>query len=119
VGEGAERRSREAGEGAFAATETFPLTRLGFAALNFATLSHKGRGEEAALHPIVITGLVPVIPMRRARCVPKRDGRNKSGHDKSRDFRDICCDFSNVVAIFATYRYDICILAFGQLHLCK
>jgi tripartite-type tricarboxylate transporter receptor subunit TctC len=33
----------------------------------------------------VIAGLVPAIPLRDARpCQPKRDGRNKSGHDKSR-----------------------------------
>jgi len=30
----------------------------------------------------VITGLGPVIPLRRAWCVPKRDGRDKPGHDK-------------------------------------
>jgi hypothetical protein len=31
----------------------------------------------------VITGLGPVIPLRRARpCVSKRDGRDKPGHDK-------------------------------------
>ncbi len=29
----------------------------------------------------VITGLVPVIPMRLALSDPKRDGRNKPGHD--------------------------------------
>ena len=26
--------------------------------------------------------LVPGIPLRRAQCVPKRDGRDKPGHDK-------------------------------------
>ena len=31
---------------------------------------------------LVITGLVPVISLRRARCVPERDGRVKPGHDK-------------------------------------
>jgi hypothetical protein len=31
----------------------------------------------------VITGLVPVIPLRLAMsCVPKRDGRDKPGHDQ-------------------------------------
>jgi hypothetical protein len=30
----------------------------------------------------VITGLVPVIPLRWAQRVPKRDGRVKPGHDK-------------------------------------
>jgi hypothetical protein len=30
---------------------------------------------------LVITGLVPVIPLRLARCIPKRDGRVKPGHD--------------------------------------
>jgi hypothetical protein len=32
----------------------------------------------------VITGLVPVIPMRRARCLFDRDGRDKPGHDIER-----------------------------------
>jgi hypothetical protein len=32
----------------------------------------------------VITGLVPVIPLRDALCPPKRDGRVKPGHDKAR-----------------------------------
>jgi hypothetical protein len=31
----------------------------------------------------VITGLVPVIPLRDAMCPPDRDGRDKPGHDKS------------------------------------
>jgi hypothetical protein len=26
-------------------------------------------------------GLVPGIPLRRVKCVPKRDGRDKPGHD--------------------------------------
>jgi branched-chain amino acid transport system permease protein len=30
---------------------------------------------------VVIAGLVPAIPLRRAQCVPKRDGRDKPGHD--------------------------------------
>jgi len=30
--------------------------------------------------PSVITGLVPVIPMREALRSPDRDGRNKCGH---------------------------------------
>jgi hypothetical protein len=30
---------------------------------------------------LVITGLVPVIPLRWAQYVPKRDGRVKPGHD--------------------------------------
>ena len=35
--------------------------------------------------PPVITGLVPVIPLRRARpCLTKRDGRDDPGHDKKR-----------------------------------
>jgi hypothetical protein len=33
-------------------------------------------------HLNVIAGLVPAISMRRAPCQPKRDSRNKSGHDK-------------------------------------
>ena len=31
---------------------------------------------------VVIAGPVPAIPMRRAQCLPKRDGRHKAGHDK-------------------------------------
>ena len=30
----------------------------------------------------VMPGLVPGIPLRLARCVPNRDGRDKPGHDK-------------------------------------
>jgi hypothetical protein len=30
---------------------------------------------------VVITGLVPVIPIRTARRISKRDGRDKPGHD--------------------------------------
>jgi hypothetical protein len=30
---------------------------------------------------IVIAGLVPAIPIRRALCVHKRDGRVEPGHD--------------------------------------
>jgi hypothetical protein len=30
---------------------------------------------------LVITGLVPVIPIRMARRFSKRDGRDKPGHD--------------------------------------
>ena len=33
---------------------------------------------------IVITGLVPVIPMDWARCHGRRDARHKAGHDKER-----------------------------------
>ena len=34
---------------------------------------------------IVATGLVPVAPLKKARCLPKRDGRdNKPGHDKKK-----------------------------------
>jgi hypothetical protein len=32
---------------------------------------------------VVITGLVPVIPLKWAPCAPKRDGRDEPGHDKS------------------------------------
>ncbi len=40
----------------------------------------------AALRPgmtpsLVITGLVPVIPIRMAQRISKRDGRDKPGHD--------------------------------------
>jgi hypothetical protein len=31
--------------------------------------------------PIVMPGLVPGIPLRKALCLPKRDGRDKPGHD--------------------------------------
>src|ERR1700733_1381482 len=31
-----------------------------------------------------MAGLVPAISLRRAPCVPHRDGRNKSGHDNER-----------------------------------
>ena len=31
--------------------------------------------------PIVIAGLGPAIPLRRAPYLPKRDGRDKPGHD--------------------------------------
>lgn len=48
VGEGAERRSREAGEGDGLTAKSCPLTRLIFASLNFATLSHKGREGKKA-----------------------------------------------------------------------
>ncbi len=37
----------------------------------------------------VIAGLVPAIPMRRAGCIPKRDGRDKPGHDIGILGRDI------------------------------
>jgi hypothetical protein len=30
---------------------------------------------------MVITGLVPVIPLREAWCLSKRDGRDEPGHD--------------------------------------
>jgi hypothetical protein len=30
---------------------------------------------------VVVTGLVPVTPLREARCQPKRDGQDKPGHD--------------------------------------
>jgi hypothetical protein len=40
---------------------------------------HSGYG--AAALPVVITGLVPVIPLRRAMRVPKQDARVKPGHD--------------------------------------
>jgi len=31
---------------------------------------------------IVINALGPAIPLRNAQCPPKRDGRNKPGHDR-------------------------------------
>jgi hypothetical protein len=88
VGEGAERQSREAGEGAGARVtqcsviaSPFPLSRLDLVALDLATLFHKGRGKKAAAifflswpglsrpsrvgtnraHLIVITGTSPVM----------------------------------------------------------
>jgi hypothetical protein len=33
-------------------------------------------------HPLVMPALVAGIPLRRARCVPKRGGRDKPGHDE-------------------------------------
>jgi hypothetical protein len=35
------------------------------------------------LSPRVMAGLDPAIPLRRARCVPKRDHRDKPGDDGS------------------------------------
>jgi hypothetical protein len=36
---------------------------------------------------IVIAGLVPAIPIMKARpSLPNRDGRDKPGHDEPRDF---------------------------------
>ena len=46
VGEGGFERSEKPGEGDSCVIGTFPLTRLEFAPLILATLSHKGRGEE-------------------------------------------------------------------------
>src|ERR1019366_5942525 len=43
----------------------------------------------------VITGLVPVIPLRDALCPPKRDGRDKPGHDKLEIERRSCVENSN------------------------
>jgi hypothetical protein len=34
---------------------------------------------------IVVTGLVPVTPLKLALRSPKRDGRGKPGHDKLRE----------------------------------
>src|SRR6476620_6062036 len=47
--------------------------------------------ESPAAHnsSAVITGLVPVIPARRAQCLPKRDGRDKPGHDKQTLFSNV------------------------------
>jgi len=33
---------------------------------------------------IVMAGLDPAIPLRDARCLPKRDARHKAGHDADR-----------------------------------
>ena len=41
--------------------------------------------------PNVITGLVPVIPIREALRFSNRDGRDRPGHDG----RDMCCGFRN------------------------
>ena len=32
-------------------------------------------------HKLVMAGLVPAIPLRRAPCLPKRDARDEPGHD--------------------------------------
>jgi hypothetical protein len=37
----------------------------------------------ALTSPTVIAGLVPAIPISQAWCPPKRDGRDKPGHDRS------------------------------------
>jgi hypothetical protein len=39
----------------------------------------------------VITGLVPVIPIRETPHFSNRDGRDKPGHD----VREMCCTFRN------------------------
>jgi hypothetical protein len=52
VGEGAERRSREAGEGDSRVIGIFPLTRLDLTSFDLATLSHEGRGKERRKHAI-------------------------------------------------------------------
>ena len=39
------------------------------------------RRKAGGLLFVVIAGLGPAIPIRDALCQPKRDGRNKSGHD--------------------------------------
>ena len=39
---------------------------------------------------LVITGLVPVIPIREAWRFSSRDGRDTPGHD----MRDTCCTFN-------------------------
>jgi hypothetical protein len=42
--------------------------------------------------PVVIAGLVPAIPLRRARCAPERDARVKPAHDVERfalDWNDV------------------------------
>jgi hypothetical protein len=36
----------------------------------------------------VIAGLDPAIPLRKAMCVPYRDGRDKPGHDKGKSVRE-------------------------------
>jgi hypothetical protein len=39
------------------------------------------------ISPLVIAGLVPAIPIIGAkRCLPKRDGRHKAGHDEAGEF---------------------------------
>jgi hypothetical protein len=43
----------------------------------------------------VITGLVPVIPIREAWRSSHRDGRDRPGHD----MRDMCCPFRNGSAL--------------------
>jgi hypothetical protein len=43
--------------------------------------------------PLVVTGLVPVTPLRQARCPLKRDGRVKPGHDNveiGREIKNLC-----------------------------
>src|ERR1017187_9214797 len=41
-----------------------------------------GDSDIRLTHLLVVTGLVPVTPLRLPQCLPKRDGRDKPGHDR-------------------------------------
>jgi NADP-dependent 3-hydroxy acid dehydrogenase YdfG len=43
-----------------------------------------GQSRHGRTSPFVIAGLDPAMTLRRAMCVPKRDGRNKPGYDKGK-----------------------------------
>jgi hypothetical protein len=47
---------------------------------------------------VVITGLVPVIPIRMARRISYRDGRDKPGHDD----HERSCTINFVLTLFLT-----------------
>src|ERR1035437_7755719 len=59
------------------------------------TRCRQPRARSAGEPLTVITGLVPVIPLRDALCPPKRDGRDKPGHDKLEIERRSCVENSN------------------------
>src|SRR3954471_7819981 len=46
--------------------------------------------ERGATESFVITGFVPVIPLRKARRSSNRDGRVKPGHDKRKRIASSC-----------------------------
>jgi hypothetical protein len=58
--------------------------RRGSPALAASCLHFSSPGRRDSASQLVITGLVPVIPLRQAQRVPKRDGRDEPGHNKIR-----------------------------------
>src|SRR5690242_6249484 len=56
--------------------------------------------DQFASLSVVIAGLVPAIPIRRAQsCLPKRDGRDKPGHD---EWRGVGCQGTPVTTPILT-----------------